>query len=287
MEDNSPNRESGRVEARRGLRHPHNSTTLGRATNGVAAPLGSSTAAGTAADERRPAVTRIPAEGFTSTRIWARTRMAARAGTRSSDGREGRQKPTEPLHRVFSQQTTMTRLTSSTTPVEPIPSPPEPSPDTPRLPQQASETMQSPAATGPGSPLTTTFPLEGSKVPVIEGSPPSSPPAPQRLPTHSCPTTGTPRLTPGMILALESSTESAARSTQLALPSPSQPTSALTPGGRNSEPAPTSDRPPSPPRSPPQPPAERGQLQDETSEDYCVCYEVLVPPMVNLGSCLH
>ena len=147
--------------------------------------------------------------------------------------------------------------------------------------------MQSPAATGPGSPLTTTLPFEGSRIPVIEGSPPSPPPAPQRLPTHSRPTTGTPQLTPGMILALESSTESAARSTQLALPSPSLPTSALTPGGRNSESAPTSDRPPSPPRPPSQPPAERGQLQEEASENCCVCYEVLVPPMVRLGSCSH
>ena len=90
-----------------------------------------------------------------------------------------------------------------------------------------------------------------------------------------------------MILALESPTASAARSTQLALPSPSQPTSALTPGGKNSEPATTSDRPPSPPRPSSPPPAERGQLQEETSEDCCVCYEVLVPPMVHLGSCPH
>ena len=213
--------------------------------------------------------------------------MAARAGRRSSDGGKGRQNPTEALHGVSPQQPTMTRLTSSTTPNEPIPSPPESSPDKPRLPQQARETMQSPAETGQGSPLTTTLPFEGSRIPVIEVSPPSPPPAPQRLPTHSRPTTGTPRSTPGMILALESSTESAARSTQLALPSPSQPTSALTPGGRNSEPAPTSDRPPSPPRSPSQPPAERGQLQEETSEDCGVCYEVLVPPMVHLGSCPH
>ena len=86
LEGNAPNRESGRVWARGGLRHPENGTTSGRATNGVAAPLGSSTAAGTAANERRPAATRIHAEGFICTRTRARTRMAARAGTRSSDG---------------------------------------------------------------------------------------------------------------------------------------------------------------------------------------------------------
>ena len=90
-----------------------------------------------------------------------------------------------------------------------------------------------------------------------------------------------------MILALESRKESSARSAQLALPRPSQPTSALTPGGRSSEPASTSDRPPSPPRPPSQPPAEREQLQEETSEDCCVCYEVLVPTMAHLGSCPH
>ena len=32
---------------------------------------------------------------------------------------------------------------------------------------------------------------------------------------------------------------------------------------------------------------DRRQLQEETSEDCCVCYEVLVPPMVHLGSCPH
>ena len=239
LEDNAPNRERGRVGARGDLRHPENGTTLGRATNGVAAPLGSSTAAGTAIDQRRPAVPRVPAESLISTSNRARTRTAARDGTRSSDGGEGRQIPTEPLHGVSPQQPTMTRLTSSTTPMEPIPLPPESSSDTPRLQHQARETMQSPAATGPGSSLTTTLPLEGSRIPVIEGSPPSPPPAPQRLPTNSRPTTGTPRLTPGMILALESPTDSAARSTQLALPRPSQPTSALTPGGRSSEPAST------------------------------------------------
>ena len=147
--------------------------------------------------------------------------------------------------------------------------------------------MQAPAATGPGSPLTTTLPFEGSRIPVIEGSPPPPLPAPQRLPANSRPTAGTPRLTPGMILALESSTESAASSTKLALPRPSQPTSALTPGGGSSEPAPTSDRPLSPPRPPSQPPAERGQLQGETSENCCVCYEVLVAPMVHSRSCPH
>ena len=147
--------------------------------------------------------------------------------------------------------------------------------------------MQSPAATGPGSSLTTTLPFLGPNIPVVEGSPLSPPPAPQRLPTNSRPTTGTPRLTPGMILGLESATESAARSTQLALPRPSQPTSALTPDGRSSEPTSTSDRPPSLPRPPSQPPAERGQLQEETSEDCCVCYEFLVPPMVHFGGCPH
>ena len=154
LEDNAPNRESGRVGARGGLRHPDSGTTLGRATNGAAAPLGPSTAAGTATDEWRPAATSILAEGFISTRTRARTRMAARAGTRSSDAGEGRQNPTETLHGVSPQHPTMTRLTSSTTPVEPIPSPPESCPGTPRLRQQARETMQSPAATGPGSPLT-------------------------------------------------------------------------------------------------------------------------------------
>ena len=137
LEDDAPNRESGRVGARGGLRHPDNGTTLGRATNGVATPLGSSTVAETAADERRPIATRIPAEGFISTRTRARTRMAARAGTRSLDGGEGRQNPAEPLHGVSPQQPTMMWLTSSTTPVEPIPSPPESSPDTPHLQQQA------------------------------------------------------------------------------------------------------------------------------------------------------
>ena len=34
-------------------------------------------------------------------------------------------------------------------------------------------------------------------------------------------------------------------------------------------------------------PAERGQLQEETSEDCCVCYEALGAPMVCLGSCPH
>ena len=135
--NNASNRESGRVGARGGLRHPDNGTTMGRATNGVAAPLGSSTAAGTATDERRPAVTRIPAEGLISTRTRARTRMAVRAGTPSSDWGGGRQILTEPLHRVSPQQPTMMWLTSSTTPVEPIPSPPESSPDTPHLQQQA------------------------------------------------------------------------------------------------------------------------------------------------------
>ena len=202
-------------------------------------------------------MTRVPTEGLISTRTRARTRMAARVGTRSSDGGGGRQIPTEPIHRVFPQQPTMTLLASSTTPVEPIPLSPESCPYTPSLQQQARETMQSPAATGPGSPLTTTCPLEGSRIPVIEGLPPSPPPAPQRLPTNSRPATGTLRLTSGMILALESSTESAARSTQLALPRPSKTTPARTPGGRSSEPAPTSDRTPSPPRQPSQPPAER------------------------------
>ena len=78
LEDDAPNRESGRVGARGGLRHPDNGTTLGRATNGVATPLGSSTVAETAADERRPIATRIPAEGFISTRTRACTRMSAK-----------------------------------------------------------------------------------------------------------------------------------------------------------------------------------------------------------------
>ena len=90
-----------------------------------------------------------------------------------------------------------------------------------------------------------------------------------------------------MILALESPTASAARSTQLALPRPSQPTSALTPGGISSEPVLTSDRPPSQSRPPSHPPTERRRLQEETSEDCCVCYEVLVPTMAHLGSCPH
>ena len=101
----------------------------------------------------------------------------------------------------------------------------------------------------------------GSNIPVVEGSPLSPPPAPQRLPTNFRPTTGTPRLTPGRILALESTRESAARLTRLALPRASQPTSALTPEGKSSEPASTSDRPTSPPRRPLQLPAQRGQFQ--------------------------
>ena len=267
LEENAPSSENDRVEARGGLRHPDSGTTLERGTNGAAAAaLGSPTGAETATGERRLATTRVPVEGLISSRTRARTRIAARAGTRSSDGGEGGPIPTEPLHGASPQQPTMTRLTQPTTPVEPVPSLP---------------------ATGPGPPLTTPLPFEGSSIAVIEGSPPSPPPAPQPLPTNSRPSTGTPRSTPGVILALESSTESAARSTQLALPRQSQPTSALTPGGRSPGPAPTSERPPSPPRPPPQPPVERGQLQDETSEDCCVCYEILMAPMVHLGSCPH
>ena len=82
-------------------------------------------------------------------------------------------------------------------------------------------------------------------------------------------------------------TQSADRPAQSTIPKSSQPTSALTPGGRSSGSAPTSEPPPSPPRCPPQTPAESGQPQEETSEDCCVCYEALVAPMVCLGSCPH
>ena len=147
--------------------------------------------------------------------------------------------------------------------------------------------MQSLAATGSGSPLTTTLPLRGSRIPVVECSPPSPPSPPPQLPTIARPSTGIPLVTPGMVLALESSTQSADRPAQSTLPKSSQPTSALTPGERSSGPAPTSESPLTPPRPPPQTPAERGQPQEETSEDRGVCYEALVALMVCLGSCPH
>ena len=80
QEDNTPTRERARVGARGGLCHPDSGTTLGRGSNGAAAPLGSPTGAGTATDERRRAITTVSAEGLLSTRTSARTRIAARAG---------------------------------------------------------------------------------------------------------------------------------------------------------------------------------------------------------------
>ena len=103
LEHNAPNRGSCTVGPRGDLRHPDIGPTLGRATNGVVAPLRSSTVAGTATDARWPAVTRVPTESLTSTRTRARTQMATRAGTRTSDGGEGRQVFNERLREVSPQ----------------------------------------------------------------------------------------------------------------------------------------------------------------------------------------
>ena len=210
------------------------------------------------------------------------TPIAGRAGARLSD--RGK-KATESLEGAFRQQPRTMRMTSSTALVDLAPSPPEASPDTPRLPQRAQETMQSLAATGSGSPLTLS--LRGSRIPVGECSTPSPPLLPQQQPTTARPTTGASLLTPGMVLTLESSTNSTDRPAQSTMPRSCQPTSALTPGGRSSGSAPTSELPPSPPQPPPQTPAESGQPQEETCEDCCVCHEALVAPMVCLRSCPH
>ena len=77
--------------------------------------------------------------------------------------------------------------------------------------------------------------------------PPPSPPTPA-LPTDDHPSTAAPLLTPGIIVALETSSQAAVRTVQqLAPPRSSRPTYTRTPEGGVSAPAPTPELPPSPP----------------------------------------
>ena len=106
--------------------------------------------------------------------------------------------------------------------------------------------------------------------------------------TNSCPPLDSvTTVDTGCVLALELSSQTAVSTTQLALLRPPQPTSVITPEGRSSGPAPTSEPPPSPPRPPSPTPVERGQLREEAWEDCCVSYEDLAVPMVRLGICPH
>ena len=143
-----------------------------------------------------------------------------------------------------------------------------------------------PDSTPPTTPQLPPATSSSTRPPTTSSPSPSPSLPPPQLPTIGHLSTVTPILTPSVVPALETPSQTAVGTAEAASQRPSRTTPTQKAEGRGPAPAPTPELPPSPPWTPSPTPIEN-QLREEPPEDCCVCYEALASPLVQLESCSH